>query len=109
MAEKIKLIQGDASRPQVQATLTNEVTETVINITGATAVMKFRQVGATTLQDTITGSIPLGTDGIIIFPMSALAMSGSAGDYEGEIQVTFSDGSIQTVYDLLKFKMREDF
>ena len=109
MAEKIKLIQGDVSRPQVQATLTNEVTETVINITGATAVMKFRQVGATTLQDTITGTIPLGTDGIIEFPMTALAMSGSAGDYEGEIQVTFSDGSIQTVYDLLKFKMREDF
>ena len=109
MAEKIKLIQGDVSRPQVQATLTNEVTETVINITGATAVLKFRQVGATTLQDTVTGVIPLGTDGNVIFPMTALAMSGSAGDYEGEIQVTFSDGSIQTVYDLLKFKMREDF
>jgi hypothetical protein len=41
--------------------------------------------------------------------MSALAMSGSAGDYEGEIQVTFSNGGVQTVYDLLKFKMREDF
>jgi hypothetical protein len=34
---------------------------------------------------------------------------GEAGDYEGEIQITFSDGTIQTVYDLLKFKLREDF
>lgn len=109
MAEKIKLIQGDVNRPQVQATLTDESTEIAVDITGATAVMKFRQVGATTLQDTITGFIPVGTDGVVIFPMSATAMSGSAGDYEGEIQVTFSNGGVQTVYDLLKFKMREDF
>jgi hypothetical protein len=34
---------------------------------------------------------------------------GEAGDYEGEIQITFVDGTIQTVYDLLKFKLREDF
>ena len=109
MAEKIKLIQGDVNRPQVQATLTDEDTDAIVDITGATAVMKFRKVGATTLQDTITGFIATGTDGVIVFPMSATAMSGSAGDYEGEIQVTFSNGGVQTVYDLLKFKMREDF
>jgi hypothetical protein len=36
-------------------------------------------------------------------------LTGAAGDYEGEIQITFSDGQIQTVYDLLKFKVRSDF
>ena len=49
-------------------------------------------------------------NGVVVFPMTATAMSGEAGDYEGEIQVTFaSSGGVQTVYDLLKFKMREDF
>jgi hypothetical protein len=36
-------------------------------------------------------------------------LQGEAGDYEGEIEITFADGQVQTVYDLLKFKIREDF
>jgi len=36
-------------------------------------------------------------------------LAGEAGDYEGEIQITFADTTVQTVYDLLKFKLREDF
>jgi hypothetical protein len=36
-------------------------------------------------------------------------LAGEPGDYEGEIEITFSDSQIQTVYDLLKFKIRQDF
>jgi hypothetical protein len=36
-------------------------------------------------------------------------LQGDPGDYEGEIEITFPDGQIQTVYDPLKFKVREDF
>jgi hypothetical protein len=36
-------------------------------------------------------------------------LTGDAGDYEGEIEITFADNQVQTVYDLLKFKVREDF
>jgi hypothetical protein len=37
-------------------------------------------------------------------------MAGDPGNYEGEIQVTFAaGGGVQTVYDTLKFRMREDF
>jgi len=47
---------------------------------------------------------------LVVFQMSELSMAGEAGDYEGEIQITFaSGGGVQTVYDLLKFKMRQDF
>jgi hypothetical protein len=109
MAEKIKLVQGDVNRPQIQATITDENTETAINITGATVVMKFRQVGATTLQATLPGVVTDGTNGVCVFEMSATALSGDPGTYEGEIQVTFPNGDIQTVYDLLKFQVREDF
>ena len=106
----IYLVQGDSGRPQVQATITDENTGAVVDITGATVIMKFRQTGSTTLQDTITGTVTNGAGGVCVFPMTALAMSGDPGNYEGEIQVTFAaGGGIQTVYDPLRFRMREDF
>jgi hypothetical protein len=110
MAEKIKLVQGD-TRPAIVVTLTDDTTEEAINITGATVVMRFRAVGSTTLQATITGSVTDGAAGQCAFyPASAPEMlTGDAGDYEGEIEITFSDNTKQTVYDVIKFKMREDF
>lgn len=106
----IYLVQGDSNRPQVQATITDENTGAVVDITGATVIMKFRMVGSTTLQDTINGVVTDGAAGICVFPMTALSMSGDPGNYEGEIQVTFADGGgVQTVYDPLRFRMRGDF
>ena len=110
MAEKIKLVQGD-TRPSLVTTLTDSTTGAAINITGATVLLKFRAVGATTLQSTITGSVTNGAGGVVVFDWSddPTSLNGAAGDYEGEIQITFSNSTIQTVYDLLKFKLRQDF
>jgi hypothetical protein len=110
MSTYIKLVQGDVNRPQIKATITDENTGNVVDISGSTCLLKFRQVGSTTLQDTITGTVFDGPNGVVIFPMSALALSGDPGDYEGEIQVTFAAGAgVQTVYDVLRFRVREDF
>jgi hypothetical protein len=110
MAEKIKLVQGD-TRPAIVVTLTDDITGEAINITGASVVMRFRAVGSATLQATVTGSVTNGSAGQCAFyPASAPQMlTGDAGDYEGEIEITFSDNTKQTVYDVIKFKMREDF
>lgn len=110
MAEKIKLVQGD-TKPVLVCTITDDTTGQAINISGATVVLKFRAAGATTLQATVTGSVTNGAAGQVAFyPATAPSMlTGAAGDYEGEIEITFADGTIQTVYDLLKFKLREDF
>lgn len=105
----IYLVQGDSGRPQVQATITDENTGAVVVITGATPIMKFRQVGSTTLQATLTGIVTDGPNGVCVFEMTSTALSGDPGNYEGEIQITFSNGSIQSVYDPLRFRMREDF
>jgi len=106
----IFLVQGDVNRPQVQATITDENTGAVVDITGATVVMKFRMVGSTTLQDTVPGVVTNGLGGVCVFPMTALSMAGAPGEYEGEIQITFATGSgIQTVYDPLRFRMRGEF
>lgn len=110
MSDKIKLVQGD-TRPALVCTITDETTGAAVNVTSCTAVLKFRETGASELQATVPGSITDGPNGQITFyPASTPTMlQGAAGEYEGEIEITFPDGQIQTVYDVLKFKVREDF
>jgi len=110
MAEKIKLVQGD-TKPALVCTITDDTTGAAINLTDATVRLKFRAAGATTLTATVVGSVTDGPNGgVVFFPASAPEMlQGEPGDYEGEIEITFSDTTVQTVYDLLKFKVREDF
>jgi len=79
-----------------------------INLTGSTIRLRIREVGGSTITDTRTMSITDATGGqaATIFTTSSFP---SAGTYEGEIEMTTSSGGIQTIYDLVKFKVREDF
>jgi hypothetical protein len=108
MSDKIKLVQGD-TRPQIQVTLTDDNTGAAINITGATVVMFFRKYAEATILDTLTGVITNATSGIVVFSWNPTTLQTAEGDYEGEVQVTFADGTIQSSYSLLKFKVRADF
>lgn len=109
MAEKIKLVSGD-TRPQVQTTITDENTGLPVDITGATCHLKFRAVGDTTLLANLIGTVTDGPNGVVVFAWGATTLDVPAGDYEGEIEVVFgSGGGTQTVYDPLKFKVRDDF
>jgi hypothetical protein len=126
MADKIKLVQGD-TRPQLVLSLQDSTTGNPIDISQATTVLKFRALGSTTIIATMTASpIPgyVNDDGTISFAgayansgaggravvnWSSNALSQDAGDYEGEIEITFQDGTIQTVYETLKFKLRSQF
>ena len=109
MAEKIKLVQGD-TRPQIKVTLTDEGTGAIIDITGATCRLKFRAVGSTVVLDTLTGTVTNGSAGEVVFTWNPTSLDVEPGDYEGEIEVDFANnGGRQSVYELLKFKVREDF
>lgn len=109
MAEKIKLVQGD-TRPQIQVTLTDENTGLPIDVSGATCRLKFRAAGTSTLVDTLTGTVTNGQAGQVVFTWNSGSLNVDPGDYEGEVEVTFANnGGVQTVYELLKFKVREDF
>jgi len=108
MADKIKLVQGD-SRPQIQVTLTDEGTGAVIDVTGATCRMKFRASGSATVLDTLVAAPLNAALGQIVFNWNPTSLTQPPGDYQGEIEITFSNGDIQTVYEVLKFKLREDF
>lgn len=110
MTDKIKLVQGD-TKPALICTLTNETTGAPISLTGATPRLKFRAVGSDTLTATLTGTVTDAANGVVAFyPSTAPAMlAGDPGDYEGEIEISFADNTTQTVYDVLKFKVREQF
>ena len=83
-------------------------TRAPINVTGATVRLRIRELGSTTVKSTLTCTITDGANGKVAtnFPTGTLD---TAGTFEGELEITFSNGGIQTVYDLIKLKVRSDF
>lgn len=79
-----------------------------IDVTGGAVRLRLRELGSTAVKSTLTCAITDGSAGKVAtdFPTGTLD---SAGTFEGEIEITFSGGGIQTVYDLIKFKVRSDF
>lgn len=126
MTQKIRLVRND-TKPAIIVSLTDEGSGAPIGINGATVRMYFRATGETQILSTVAGTLlpgrvledgsvdttaPFNTSGAggrVQFNWGANDLDREAGDYEGEIEITYPDGSIQTVYDLLKFKLREDF
>tara|TARA_R110002074_G_scaffold286463_1_gene458235 strand:+ start:237 stop:611 length:375 start_codon:yes stop_codon:yes gene_type:complete len=120
-SETLKLVTGD-TLPELTFTLKNSHTaasgQTLdpnnsdtwapINVTGATVKFRLRELGSTTVKSTLTCTITSGSAGTVTtnFPTGTLD---TAGTFEGEIEITFSNGGIQTVYDLIKLQVRSDF
>lgn len=79
-----------------------------INVTGATVRLRIRELGSSTVKSTLTCTVTDGTNGKVAtnFPAGTLD---TAGTFEGELEITFASGGIQTVYDLVKLKVRSDF
>lgn len=129
MSQKIKLVQGD-TKPQLRYVVSDETTGAIVNLAGATVLLKFRAAGAQDILFTLTGYLQSGLeseDGTVAqaAPGEAYEVPGSGGRvafqfnpgnldiepgvYEGELEVTFADSSIQTVYSVTKFQVRAQF
>ena len=117
----VKLVVGD-TLPELNFTLKDSntaasgktldeednTTWAAVNLTGGSVKLRIREVGTTTVLSTITATLSSPSTGecSLIFPSGTWT---SAGTYEGEIEFTKSDGNIQTVQDIIKFKVRDDF
>ena len=79
-----------------------------IDITGGTVRVRIREIGTTTVLKTVSCTITDATNGVctMLFPSDTLS---AAGLYEGEVELTKADSNIQTVNDLIKFTVRDDF
>lgn len=120
-SETINLVQGD-TLPQLKITLRDQTTAAAgktldpedpttwapLNLSGATVRMKIREVGETALKDTITGITLVAADGLAAFVFNPNTLD-TAGMYEAEIEYQSQTGAIQTVYDLIKLQVREQF
>lgn len=120
-SETIELVQGDRL-PQITVTLRDKntaapgktldpedpTTWATLNLTGGEVRMRVRAIGSTTTKDTIVGTITDAVNGKVTFLFSATTLD-TAGLFEAEIEFTDSSSRTQTVYDLIKFKVREQF
>ena len=105
------LVKNDDG-PQVRVTLTRENDGLAIDVSNASVVLKFRKKGTSTVLSTLQSIAPSEErpEGIAIFNWGPTDLDISAGDYEGEIEITFtSEGIVETVYETLDFVVREDF
>ena len=106
----IRLVEGD-ERPVIVLTLTDDNTGSPIDLSLSTTVVtiKFREAGTTTLLSTIsTSKLSGGTTGQVQFDFTGGVLNVDPGMYEGEIIINFN-GQVQTVYDTLRFTVRENF
>ena len=122
--ETINLVAGD-TKPEINLTLKDANTAlagqtldpldsdtwALINLTSvSTIVVKFRLLGASTILDTLTCTVVApATNGECYMTWGSTTLDVAAGTYEGEIELTYSSGAVQTLYDRLKFKVRDDF
>ena len=109
-ADVIRLVKGD-ERPVIVLTLTDDVTGSPIDLSlgTTTVVVKFRESGTTTLLDTIACSkLSGGTTGQVQFNFANEVLDVDPGMYEGEVVIDFN-GEVQSVYDTLRFTVRENF
>lgn len=106
----IRLVSGD-EKPVVVLTLTDDMTGGVIDLSSAftTVSIKFRAVATTTVLSTINCTkLSGGTTGQVQFDFTGGVLDVDPGSYEGEVVINYN-GQIQTVYDTLRFTVRDNF
>ena len=110
-ALEIILRDSNAAASGQTLDLGNPSTWAFLNLTNVNAVkLKIRRQGIETLVDTITFTrVQPYTDGKVIMDWGLTTLDDGIGDYEGEIEITYTDGKVLTVPDLLKFNLRAQF
>jgi len=120
-SDTLKLVVGD-TLPELNFTLKDSnaaasgftldaddsTTWEAVNLSGGSVKLRIRKVGSTVITKTITATLTGASSGqcAIQFPSGTWT---EAGTFEGELDYTTSGNGIQTVQDLVKFKVREDF
>jgi hypothetical protein len=120
-SETIYLVQGD-TLPQLKITVRDrneaavgkvldpedQSTWALVNLTGSTVRMRIREVGGSSVKATLVGNNTNPLIGEVVFLFDASTLD-TAGVFEGEIEYTSETGGIQTVYELIKLQVREQF
>lgn len=96
---------------QIKVTLTRDDDDSAIDLTDAAVYLRVSREGSKTLLYTVTadaGSAAQRAAGIVIFTFSQSNLDQEPGNYWGEIQISFTSGKIESVYELLNITLRTD-
>ena len=121
----IDLVQGD-DLPSIEITLRdsnkalnsntvldqgNPDTWAVLDLTAVTHVkLKYRRLGSTNLIDTIPFVIENPpTQGKITLVWNLTSLDDGVGEYEGEIEILYTDGKFMTITDKMRIDVRGGF
>lgn len=109
MADRINLVQGD-TLPWITLTLTNPDTGAAVDVSdpGTTVRVYFRAAGSTTILSTLTCTKVVGSSNKVKFNFPSPTLTVPPGAYEGEVEINYGT-DVQTVYDILKFRVRAQF
>ena len=105
----IKLVQGD-NLPEITLTLTDRQTTNPIDLSASTTTInvKLKALAGTTVLSVLPCTKVDAVNGVIKFYFPSTTLNVPAGEYEGEIEISFN-GQILTVFDLLQFTVRAQF
>jgi len=107
----IYLVQGDTG-PQIFITVTREDTGIAVDVSSGTARLKVRKKGTDTVLFTLVAS-DVGDNlenGNLYFSLDGGQLATiAAGNYEGELELTLADSTVETVYERVDIVIREDF
>lgn len=110
MAETFRYVKGD-NGPQLKVVLTNEDDSTAVDLTGGSVTLHFRAAGETTVLFSRAFFISSNnaSNGIAILQWQDNDLDIGAGVYEGEIEVVRASGLRETLFETLKFRVRDEF
>lgn len=107
----IYLVQGDTG-PQIKINVTREDTGLAVDVSGGSARLKVRRKGTEAVTFTLTAS-DIGENlenGTLYFSLDGGQLATiAAGSYEGEVELTLADATVETVYEKVDIVIREDF
>lgn len=110
MATRFKYVRGDTG-PHIQVKLTESDSDTPVDLTGGSVTLHFREAGEDTvlLSRAFTLLPATQADGVAVLEWQVGDLDVEPGAYEGEIEVVRASGVRETLYDRLRFRVRDDF
>jgi len=107
----IYLVRND-NGSQLECRLTRDDSDVPVDLTDAVAKLRFRKKGTSNVIFTLNNITVAPVDlpqGQALFQFSAANLNLQPGLYEGEVEVTFNNSNIETVYETIDFQVRDDF
>lgn len=108
---ELNLTLRDSNKAAVGTTLKadNILTWAPIDITDATVHLKFKALGASVVKATITMTKQAPYAEGKVFMQWPEGVLDTPGTFTGEVELSYANGGVQTVFDQLKFKVRGDY